>query len=190
MSFPQSFSTTAECPFMTSTPSAVTVRLSSSATPIASRRVSTSNDMEAARRYVQSSLVRSATTSASLSPRRTAAVPTEMSATGLANSNFRLCIQKSRSQVMLSTPVIDKLIAPAESFSWWNPANVFPRPWEDDRGESASVPTEQKRVFAQTRDVRKTFFFFHINEALLCRLFVALLKPYVAWLAPLPWTQL
>ena len=187
MSFPQSFSTTAECPFMTSTPSAVTVRLSSSATPLASRRVSTSNDMEAARNYISSSLFRSATTSASLSPRRMSAASTEMSATGLANSKFRLSIQKSRSQVMLPTPVIGKLNAPAESLSWWNPANVFPRPWEDDQDEGTSVPTEQKQVFAQTRDVRKLLFFSNLYaEALLCRLFVALLKLYVAWLAPLP----
>ena len=181
---------------MTSSPSAVTVRLSSSATPIASRRVSTSNGMEAERRYVPSSLVRSATTSASLSPRKmAAAVSTETCATGLSNNNFRLCIQKSRSQVMLPTPVssLSKLKAPPESFSWWNPANVFPRPWEDDRDESASVPTEQKEVFAQTRDVRKTFFSFsnsYIDETLLCRLFVTLLKLYVAWLVPLHWMQL
>ena len=172
MSFPQSFSTTVECPFMTGSPSAVTVRLSSSATPIASRRVSTSNDMEAARRYVPSSLVRSATTSASLSPRRmAAAVSTETCATGLSNNKFRLCIQKSMSQVMLPTPVISvsKLKAPPDSFSWWNPANVFPRPWEDDRDEGASVPTEQKEVFAQTRDVPKIFLFFPIY---------ILIKPY------------
>jgi hypothetical protein len=47
----------------------------------------------------------------------------------------------------------------AETFSWWNPANVFPRPWEDDRDEIASVPTEQKQVFAQTRDVLELLFF-------------------------------
>jgi hypothetical protein len=159
MSFPQSFSTTAECPFMTSSPSAVTVRLSASATPIASRRVSTSNDAEVTRRYQQSSLVRSATSSASLSPRRmAAAVSTESSATGLVNNKFRLSFQNSRSQVVLpTTPAISKLKAPAESFSWWNPANVFPRPWEDDRDECASVPTEQKQAFARTRDVRKAF---------------------------------
>ena len=62
---------------------------------------------------------------------------------------------------MLPTPAISisKLKAPPESFSWWNPANVFPRPWEDDRDETASVPTEQKQVFAQTRDVKLLFFF-------------------------------
>ena len=95
---------------------------------------------------------------------------------------------------MLSTPVsnISELKAPPESFSWWNPANVFPRPWEDDRDESAAVPTEQKQVFVQTRDVPNSFFFtnLYFDEALLCRLFVALLKLYVAWLAPLPWRQL
>jgi hypothetical protein len=162
MSFPQSFSTTAECPFMTSSPSAVTVRLSSSATPIASRRVSTPNEMEAARRYVPSSLVRSATTSASLSPRSVAAtVSTEACATGLSNSKFRLSIQKSTSQVILHTPVVSvsKLKEPPETFSWWNPANVFPRPWGDDRDESASVPTDQKKVFAETRDVKLPIFF-------------------------------
>ena len=63
---------------------------------------------------------------------------------------------------MLPTPVIGKLNAPAESLSWWNPANVFPRPWEDDQDEGTSVPTEQKQVFAQTRDVRKLLFFFPI----------------------------
>jgi hypothetical protein len=67
---------------------------------------------------------------------------------------------------MLPTPVssISKLKAPLESFSWWNPANVFPRPWEDDRDESAAVPTEQKQVFAQTRDVPNFFnFFFQLS---------------------------
>ena len=159
MAFPQSFSTTAECPFMTSTPSTVTVRLSSSATPISSRRVSVSNDMEAARRWVPNLLVRSVTASASLSPRRMAALSTETTATGFVNNNFRFTIQKSRSQAVLQpTPVISKLKPPVESFSWWNPANVFPRPWEDNHDESESVPTEQKRVFSQTRDVGKKLF--------------------------------
>ena len=154
MAFPQSFSTTAECPFMTSAPSAVTVRLSSSTIPIESRRVSTSNYIESSRSCGPNSLVRSVTASASLSPRRMAAVTSETTTAGFANNKFRLSIQKSRSQaVVLPAPVSSGLKAPAESFSWWNPANVFPRPWEDDQDESASVPTEQKRVFAQTRDV-------------------------------------
>lgn len=152
---------------MTSTPSTVTVRLSSST---ASRCVSNPNEMEAARSYVPNSLVRSVTASTSFSPRRMSAVSTVTPGTGFSNKNFRLSSRNSRSQAeILPSPVISKPKAPAESFSWWNPANVFPRPWEDGPEETASVPTEQKRVFAQTRDVCKLLFYpIHILMVL-CR---------------------
>jgi hypothetical protein len=112
----------------------------------------------------------------------------------VSDNKFWTTIQKSKPKAVLPTPVVSKLKGPAESFSWWNPANVFPRPWEDDQDESASVPTEQKQLFAQTRDVCVNFLslFYIWNDSflLLIRLFATPSKLYVAWLAQWPWRPL
>ncbi|KAF8154194.1 hypothetical protein B0H34DRAFT_80502 [Crassisporium funariophilum] len=158
MSFPQSFSTTAECPFMTSTPSTVTVKLSS-ATPTGSRSGTIPHSLSVTGSRVRAKTDPLVPSSPSLSsprpPNAYSTPPNSFSRSESRTSVIKTLLQRSRSRTVPDSrqlPPIMRAKSPAQgSTSWWNPTNVSRRPWDED-AEGSSVPTEQKRVFVQTRD--------------------------------------
>jgi len=158
MSFPQSFSTTADCPFMDNSPSSVTVRLSTSSNPLSpliSRRVSFSAEVDGQARTrpnnESSGVIVRATPPI---PNRSRFSPSRMSQSGSIASLLLSVRSRSRSKTTASdhdqpakedTPLIDSCT------SWFGKACDFIRPWEDNDEEE--IPEEQKQAFNKTREV-------------------------------------
>ncbi|KDR78325.1 hypothetical protein GALMADRAFT_245445 [Galerina marginata CBS 339.88] len=157
MAFPQSFSTTVDCPLMENSPSTVTVRLSTSSNPVASlmpRRVSFSAGVEGqAKARPQADSV-AATKPTPPTQLRSRFSPTRMTQSGSIASLLMSVRSRSRSKTGHSdgerdtfkqeTPMAEPVT------SWFGKACELIRPWEDSDEEE--IPDEQKQAFAQTRD--------------------------------------
>ncbi|KAF8968828.1 hypothetical protein BDZ97DRAFT_1654578 [Flammula alnicola] len=157
MAFPQSFSTTAECPFMENSPSTLTVRLSTSSSPVVpstSRFVSFSTDVEGTpRSRSQTESVLTNRTSSPPGQSRNRFAPGRMSHSGSISSLLMSVRPKSKSKSTASAPERrPETVTMESSTSWFGKARDFIRPWEDDDDEGVSIPEEQKRAFSQTRD--------------------------------------
>ncbi|KAF9481618.1 hypothetical protein BDN70DRAFT_876101 [Pholiota conissans] len=158
MAFPQSFSTTAECPFMEQSASTLTVKLSTSCTPVtasASRFVSFS-EMEGpsrARVQLDSPVVNRASSPPPTSHSRSRIATSRMSNSGSFSS--LLMSVRSRSKSKSTASVSERKPELETSMSWFGKAYDFMRPWDDDGGgedeDGISVPEEQKQAFAETK---------------------------------------
>ncbi|PPQ82740.1 hypothetical protein CVT25_009294 [Psilocybe cyanescens] len=155
MALPQSFSTTADCPFMEHSSSTATVKLSSSSnptSPMLSRSVAFPAGIEwqtRARSQTESgqnmNLPSSPTMRSRLSPIR-------MTQSGSFASLLMSVRSRSRSKAgdihRLSSASDVQTVEPPTS--WFGKACNLIRPWEDNEDED--IPEEQKQAYIQTRE--------------------------------------
>lgn len=167
MALPQSFSTTADCPFMEHSSSTATVKLSSSSnptSPLLSRSIAFSAGIEGqtrARSQTESgqnmNLPSSPTMRSRLSPIR-------MTQSG----SFASLLMSVRSRSRSKAGDIDRLSSVSDvqtvepPTSWFGKACNLIRPWEDNEDED--IPEEQKQAYIQTREVRLFCRFLSISD--------------------------
>lgn len=156
MAFPHSFSTTADCPFMENSPSTVTVRLSTSCTPMTastSRFVSFSSEIDTPARpraHTESDVLKKMPSPPPSQSRGKYLISKMTVSTSLSTSSGR-----PASKPKPTTPSMEPRSEMESSMSWFGRAVEFINPWEDE-DEGVSMPEEQKQAFAQTHDVSLT----------------------------------
>ncbi|PPQ65454.1 hypothetical protein CVT24_010785 [Panaeolus cyanescens] len=165
MSFPQSFSTTADNPPIENSPSSATVRLSTSPTMVQrSRSISFQREAELSRSrtLTESNTFTQSTPTINSVPQqqRQSRMPSppSMMSHSVSIATLLMSSMRSRSRSRSRAPEGDRPLSVVEkhatSTGWLGKACEYIRPWGDTEGgdEDSEIPVEQKKAFSQTKE--------------------------------------